>query len=178
MYVRIGVEVTMERRTPTVLLVAEEGLTRERYRAALAATQYDVVATSVPDEVVAMAKRASVAAVAGGVGTRSHRRVLRTLSTRAPDCALVSLGSDAPEELTDATLDAPVRPDEFVAAVERLATRAVYLERLDAFVAAARRTTTTDRGRLRRLRDETRQLQRSFDASDFEAAFRLLDAGC
>lgn len=177
MYVRFAVEATMVRRTPTVLVVAEEELSRERYREALEDAEYDVVATGVADEVFATAKRASVAVVSGRVGSRSHRTVLATLAERAPSCALVSLGGEpAATGPHDAHLAAPVCPDDLRATVDHLATRAAYFERLDAFVAAARRATTADGGRLRRLRDETRQLQGSFDATDFEAAFRLVDA--
>ncbi|MFC4407065.1 hypothetical protein [Haloarchaeobius iranensis] len=167
----------MSRRTPTVLVVAEEELTRERYRSALENSQYDVVATGVPDEVLATAKRASVAAVAGPVGNWAQRTLLQTLTERAPGCALVSLGREHPPTGPhDAHLEAPVAPDDLRATVEHLATRAAYFEQLDAFVAAARRAAGTDPGRLRRLRDEARQLQGSFDSTDFEAAFRLVDA--
>jgi hypothetical protein len=167
----------MSRRTPTVLVVAEAELSRERYRSALESGQYDVVATGVPDEVLATAKQASVAAVAGRVGNWSHRTLLETLTDRAPGCALVSLGREHPPAGPhDAHLEAPVAADDLLATVDHLATRAAYFERLDAFVAAARRAAGTDPGRLDRLRDETRQLQRSFDATDFEAAFRLVDA--
>ncbi|WP_440991070.1 hypothetical protein [Haloarchaeobius baliensis] len=166
----------MPRRSPTVLVVAEDELTRQRYRSALEDSRYDVVATGVPDEVLATAKQASVAAVAGPVGPRTRRSLLRTLSERAPGCALVSLGSERPPTGPhDAHLEAPVCPDDLLATVDHLATRAVYFERLDALVAAARRATATDPGRLTRLRDETRQLQGSFDSTDFEAAFRLVD---
>ncbi|WP_256298851.1 hypothetical protein [Haloarchaeobius salinus] len=166
----------MSRRSPTVLVAAEEELTRERYRAALDGGPYDVVATGVLDEVLATAKRASVAAVAGRVRSRSHRALLETLTERAPGCALVSLGGERPPTAPhDAHLGAPVAPDDLRATVDHLATRAVYFERLDAFVAAARRATTTDHSRLAQLRDETRTLQGSFDTTDFEAAFRLVD---
>ncbi|MFD1644829.1 hypothetical protein [Haloarchaeobius litoreus] len=167
----------MSRRSPTVLVAAEEELTRERYRAALEGGPYDVVATGVPDEVLATAKQASVAAVAGRVGSRSRRALLGTLTERAPGCALVSLGGERPPTGPhDAHLEAPVCPTDLLATVDHLATRAVYFERLDAFVAAARRATTTDHSRLSRLRDETRKLQGTFDTTDFEAAFRLVDA--
>lgn len=160
-----------------VLVVAEEELTRERYRSALESSQYDVVATGVLDEVLATAKQASVAAVAGPVENWSQRRLLRTLTERAPGCALVSLGREQPPAGPhDAHLEAPVAPHDFCATVTHLATRAAYFEQLDAFVAAARRTAGTDPGRLRQLRDETRRLQGSFDPTDFEAAFRLFDA--
>lgn len=177
MYVGAGVEATMSRRNPTVLVVAEEELTRERHRAVLADAPYDVVATGVPDEVLATAKQASVACVAGPLDSRSRAAMLETLAERAPGCALVSLGGEHPPAGPhDAHLEAPVRPADLRDTVDHLATRAVYFERLDAFVAAARRATTTDGRRLSRLRDETRQLQGAFDTTDFEAAFRLVDA--
>lgn len=176
MYVHHGVEATMSGRNPTVLVVSEEELTRERYRAALDAGPYDVVATGIADEVLATAKQASVTVVTGPLNGRSRRAVLETLAERAPGCALVSLGSEHPPTGPhDAHLAAPVAPEDLLATVDHLATRAVYFERLDAFVAAARRAATTDHRRLDRLRDETRQLQGTFDTTDFEAAFRLVD---
>ncbi|WP_439025918.1 hypothetical protein [Haloarchaeobius sp. DT45] len=162
--------------TPTVLVVADDELTRQRCSTWLEDEAYDVIATGVLDEALATAKQAAVVLVAGGVGPTTHDELVSTLARHARECGIVSLASSASHDLPcDERLASPVRKRELHEAVGRLVTRATYVDRLDALVAAARRATSGNRGRLTRLSSETRDLQDRFEPADYEAMFRTID---
>ncbi|WP_267642985.1 response regulator [Haloarchaeobius amylolyticus] len=165
----------MVERTPMVLVVADDELIRQRCSAWLEDGDYDVVATGILDEALATAKRAAVVLVAGGVGRATHDELVRMVGRHGRECAVVSLASSASYDLPyDARLSSPVREAELRQVVERLVTRATYVDRLDALLAAARRA-TGNHGRLSRLRSETRDLQDGFEPADYEAVFRTID---
>ncbi|WP_435317877.1 hypothetical protein [Haloarchaeobius sp. TZWSO28] len=166
----------MVERPPTVLVVADDELTRQRCSTWLESGTYDIIATGILDEAVATAKQAAVVLVAGGVGRASHDDLVRTISRHTRECAIVSLASSASHDLPcDERLSSPVQRQELRESVERLVTRATYVDRLDALLAAARRATSSNHGRLARLSSETRDLQDAFEPADYEAMFRTID---
>ncbi|WP_435360694.1 hypothetical protein [Haloarchaeobius sp. DFWS5] len=163
-------------RDSTVLVVAADELTRRRCGDWLVDGDYSVVETGVFDEALATAKHAAVALVAGNVPGTTHEGLVETLRRHGGDCAVVSIGSGGgPGLACDAELDSPVRRGDLVDTVDRLVSRATYVDRLDALLATARRAAVVDPERAERLHSETRDMQRDFDTDDFEAVFRAID---
>ncbi|WP_435335559.1 hypothetical protein [Haloarchaeobius sp. TZWWS8] len=168
----------MTERQPTVLVVAADELTRRRYVDWLDGADHRVVGTGVRDEALAMAKRAAVVLVDGPLGGTSHATMVRALDRQGRAGAVVSVGSAGSPGLDcDAVLESPVAPEDLARVVDRLVSRATYVDRLDALLAAARRATGTTAepgSRTAELQSETRSLQREFEAGDFEAMFRAI----